>query len=1332
MDYTIIGTGGAPTGGRIVLPVYFRLQPGDPMTSVDPVSVDRIVFMRDDGRGGQIEHVIRGEETANGRRPAWTSEKDVALASGSGWATFAIQPGDEVYVEAAKNSGLDPDLATGTTQRYSITEVFEDRLTFAGWPPDASQVPSVISVRRRRHPIDPETPGVLLYEDVEVVVTDPPIGTVERRDTGVLDAYWQTNSRTPAGRYTATAYWTDDEGNDRTVVSQQFPIYVPAIPEQPSLSPNLPEWAQVLERWLPTLYTDLGQDEDMKGMTRVVGKTLDAMHTAMNSLVDSTDPLRAGARELTHMANNLGWKLIGQNPERWRAQLFQAIATTQSKGSAESIERALSFAEMNVLGWTHYWRVVPKYTTTNYLSVRSEDLDAQQRWQISLESEPVKMLVHGKESELDVDAATLGGSPFPDPKDTRPEEINDFWRIQRRRPAPCILRLGPGIRPAQLRWEDTNDVVYSDPVRSVIIYRQRTMPTDASGNVYGELRRLGGYVWVDRYYVHIMDGEYAGYYPILKFGKDLGSHEYALVGEIPEGAKGRITRAQLVARTRRITPTGPEGEFVAFRNSQSSEAIFGDPDTKIRRDRPELFAPPQWELVYSGGGGGIASDQDALFLPTVQGLLWHGQEPTFEDNEDLEDAYLTANSDTVTDNNWSTMLAQAGLEAKAADIGLRVGDELKVSYLKRPLPVVYYQNTVNGIESVAAGTDNSVRLIKAAEYEAEQIINGLPVFDQRDPGSYELRVADGNPPVDFDGRLIEDDDDDLPVICATLNPAAEPVIFGHVRTDAKWSTKVFNEETYDGSTKPSSMPCDIDPDFVETCDCSWSNYFSVAVSIGMLSDEKLTLCQEIIDRFKPIHALLHDLSAVGEISDVVMGAHDAPTMEMRIDIDDVVFDSSAYFDRSGLHGRDRSSIVEEVEVATGTATVDTSTWELFDISLPDMRPLPHNVYVLFTGDITGTTNIQHAERWALDFDGSEVGIAPPDTFENVPYVLYRDVYDGTCDVSQQTRYFVDTSGDATTFIDLGSESGGITIPYGAQGRLSGLPFQLGSDIAWKLRALVNGQAVTEYDVIGYERRGLEVDREVDPSHVVFELIAVSPSGTEVVSTGAGVPAVVSEGVLTGSLTELVSFDEDQKDETGRSLLALFIERNSVRIGNEWYRILSATTDRLIIDWDGGPYSGQFYIGEMIHMSTTGTVRWRSNVLDTGIDIASLTGSAIVSNDPGMAPATLERDLEEFVIKYGDSYFAMSEVASTTKAKIVGWTEEYTGSFSLIHLVPIDGQRINRGGSTRRRWRDATTDLTGGSWSATDRIWPTEAGQISESIRFIIEDDGGSRQILVME
>jgi hypothetical protein len=187
----------------------------------------------------------------------------------------------------------------------------------------------------------------------------------------------------------------------------------------------------------------------------------------------------------------------------------------------------------------------------------------------------------------------------------------------------------------------------------------------------------------------------------------------------------------------------------------------------------------------------------------------------------------------------------------------------------------------------------------------DNFVLSLPLADQR--SVYDDIYPDQRllPPVNFNVRLMPDSNCfvksqedfcglecletadrslrtfDICDICTKRNPLEEPIIYGFIRTKFPWSENVYNMDEYDGSTRPSYVPCDIDENFLDKCGCCWSSFFSISVAVKNMSDRTISAVNEAIEEFKPFHSRLHTLSLVGKIEEHIHVDDNQADFEIR-------------------------------------------------------------------------------------------------------------------------------------------------------------------------------------------------------------------------------------------------------------------------------------------------------------------------------------------------------------------------------------------------------------------------------------------------------------------
>lgn len=183
---------------------------------------------------------------------------------------------------------------------------------------------------------------------------------------------------------------------------------------------------------------------------------------------------------------------------------------------------------------------------------------------------------------------------------------------------------------------------------------------------------------------------------------------------------------------------------------------------------------------------------------------------------------------------------------------------------KTDQPMVVWRGAVDLFE-------NDVVLIRYCTKECpknkqsiENYLYHLPLMDKRN------EVEQVYPPKDWNTRLIEEDDPMFRALVPERHPFIDPVMFGMIRTTFLYSENIYNMDTYNGSLRGSTQPCDIDKNFVEPCGACLSSYFNVDLEISDLSDERINEAMEIIEENKPFHSVVHSVNLNGMVSDYIL------------------------------------------------------------------------------------------------------------------------------------------------------------------------------------------------------------------------------------------------------------------------------------------------------------------------------------------------------------------------------------------------------------------------------------------------------------------------------
>jgi hypothetical protein len=149
------------------------------------------------------------------------------------------------------------------------------------------------------------------------------------------------------------------------------------------------------------------------------------------------------------------------------------------------------------------------------------------------------------------------------------------------------------------------------------------------------------------------------------------------------------------------------------------------------------------------------------------------------------------------------------------------------------------------------------------EQTIETHVRTLALSDSRDERTQDY------PPKNWNVRLLEDDDVLFDRIILEKNPYYDPLVYGHIRTEFPYSENVYNMEEYNGSKRESLSPCDIDKEFLDPCSDGISSKFDVELEIDDLSNDRVIEAQEIIEEFKPFHAVLNTVNLMGYRNDFV-------------------------------------------------------------------------------------------------------------------------------------------------------------------------------------------------------------------------------------------------------------------------------------------------------------------------------------------------------------------------------------------------------------------------------------------------------------------------------
>jgi len=174
------------------------------------------------------------------------------------------------------------------------------------------------------------------------------------------------------------------------------------------------------------------------------------------------------------------------------------------------------------------------------------------------------------------------------------------------------------------------------------------------------------------------------------------------------------------------------------------------------------------------------------------------------------------------------------------------------------------------VDPIILSEDDAIRIIykvalipDATSQTLENYVRTLELEDQRDERDQCY------PPKNWNVRVIEEDDPLFDLIIPVRHPLHDPLVFGWVRTEFSYSENAYNMEEYDGSTRESINPCNIDKEFLDPCrDCQGSKYV-IDIGIEDLTNDRILEATDILDEYLPFHAVLHSMNFSGIIKDFI-------------------------------------------------------------------------------------------------------------------------------------------------------------------------------------------------------------------------------------------------------------------------------------------------------------------------------------------------------------------------------------------------------------------------------------------------------------------------------
>lgn len=333
-----------------------------------------------------------------------------------------------------------------------------------------------------------------------------------------------------------------------------------------------------------------------------------------------------------------------------------------------------------------------------------------------------------------------------------------------------------------------------------------------------------------------------------------------------------------------------------------------------------------------------------------------------EDWRYLDDSYVSiANADGVSTLTW---LGQAH---SLGPIALLEGDSIRILYQIAEIP------------------DGSAQAL-------ETYIRELPLGDNKDEQGQTCPLKNWNT------RLMDEDDPLFNVLIPSRHPFQNPLMFGWIRTEFPYSENIYNMEEYNGSKRESNNPCDIDCDFIDDCQYCQSSQFAVDLEIEHLSNDRVVEALEIMDKYKPFHAMINTIAFNGSIIEYMAPPLEEIDILVRVDFQEVCIAGEGQFTfNRTMWGQKPASGTEWPSLPPPGGSLITRG----DLASQDAtRSAP----VGLGSDLTGTAYNNEIVLFSPDHDLNDLGIGSTEQ-PNVLEVFGPSDFAGTYSIGDQENHY---------------------------------------------------------------------------------------------------------------------------------------------------------------------------------------------------------------------------------------------------------------------------------------------------------------------------------------
>jgi len=527
------------------------------------------------------------------------------------------------------------------------------------------------------------------------------------------------------------------------------------------------------------------------------------------------------------------------------------------------------------------------------------------------------------------------------------------------------------------------------------------------------------------------------------------------------------------------------------------------------------------------------------------------------------------------------------------------------------------------VDPIVLATGDVVKILyqiaPVLDQEIEDYIRTLQLFDLRPETEGLLPVKNWNV------KVIEEDDELFPLICPVKHPFTEDVIWGKIRTEFAYSENAYNMEEYNGSLRDSTNPCDMDKSWQEPCSCCISSKFIINMEVSDLSGERMTEAAEIINEYKPFHAVAHQINFLSGVDDFVLSPNEEIEFLTVFAPTDTTIITQSGFNRLIPEGTqadsqepNRSDLAVEQEIFNGAGS-GTNDDVVFYSPGTSFRSMPldtngDNLLEILSGSDSGRYKVSPSgdylikliqaspDSTSFPLDMSEVPFRLSNFLYNQPDAsIYQDNSYNFSDVELDTLLYpiqagwkiVVTSGlyaGTYTITELNTDNSISLSSFAASSSVSGLSYQLQTNTSIVVFAGSTGSvAVTnigrlETDTVAEElgiKPGdfveyLGTQYEVIERFSNYQMLILGYSGGDVVGSAdvnilrrlaSGVGFLDFQGMTLNGTVPVV--DDSLEDNQ-------FLENYAISINGNSYQIVSINGSDMSVN------------GPMLHWGLTGT------------------------------------------------------------------------------------------------------------------------------------------------